>query len=158
MSSNYFLFVKVKKQNTFLSIYKCIQIVRYRPWGPPTLLHNWYPVFSGGKAAGAWRWQPALSSAENNERVESHLFSPLWVFVVCCMENFTFYFTEIIRFSESVNRKDLTQLLNQPLHIYKIYKLLHTKTLKTLRHVSVLRPSSDSYIFLVKITLEIVTY
>ena len=34
---------------------------------------------------------------------------------------------------------------------------LHIKTLKTLRHVSVLRPASRSYIFLAKVTLEIVT-
>jgi hypothetical protein len=26
-----------------------------RPWGPPSLLYNGYRVFSGGKAAGAWR-------------------------------------------------------------------------------------------------------
>jgi len=52
----------------------------------------------------------------------------------------------------------VTQLLHQPLHIYKIYKNLHIKTLKTLRHVSALRPSSGSYIFLAKVTLEIVTY
>ena len=25
-----------------------------RPWGPPSLLHNGYRVFPGGKAAGAW--------------------------------------------------------------------------------------------------------
>jgi len=43
-------------------------------------------------------------------------------------------------------------------HIHKIYKILHIKTLKTLRHVSVLRPSSGSYIFLAKVTLEIVAY
>jgi len=36
--------------------------------------------------------------------------------------------------------------------------LLHIKTLKTLRHVSVLRPSSGSCIFLAKVTLETVTY
>jgi len=52
----------------------------------------------------------------------------------------------------------VTQLLHQPLHIYKIYKIVHIKTLKTLRHVSVLRPPSGSYIFLAKVTLEIVTY
>jgi len=52
----------------------------------------------------------------------------------------------------------VTQLLHQPLHIYKIYNILHIKTLKTLLHVSVLRPSSGSYIFLAKVTLEIVTY
>jgi len=34
---------------------------------------------------------------------------------------------------------------------------LHIKTLKTLRHVSVLRPSSGNYIFHAKVTLEIVT-
>jgi len=51
----------------------------------------------------------------------------------------------------------VTQSLHQPLHIHKIYKILHIKTLKTLRRVSVLRPSSGSYIFLAKVTLEIVT-
>jgi hypothetical protein len=44
------------------------------------------------------------------------------------------------------------------IYIYKIYKILHIKTLKTLRHISVLRPSSGSYMFLAKVTLEIVTY
>jgi len=38
-------------------------------------------------------------------------------------------------------------------HIQK----LHIKPLKLLRHVSVLRPSSGSYIFLAKVTLKIVT-
>jgi hypothetical protein len=47
----------------------------------------------------------------------------------------------------------VTQLLYQPMHIYKIYKTLHIKTLKTLQHVSVLRPSSGSYNFLAKVTL-----
>ena len=28
---------------------------RDRPWGPPSLLYDWYRVFPGGKAAGAWR-------------------------------------------------------------------------------------------------------
>ena len=27
-----------------------------RPWCPPILLHNWYCVFPGGKAAGTWHW------------------------------------------------------------------------------------------------------
>jgi len=40
-----------------------------------------------------------------------------------------------------------TQLLHQPLHICKIYKILHIKTFKKLRHVLVLRPSSGSCIF-----------
>jgi hypothetical protein len=29
-----------------------------RPWGPPSLLHNVYRVFPGGKAAGTWCWPP----------------------------------------------------------------------------------------------------
>ena len=33
------------------------------PWGPPSLLHNGYRVFPGGKAAGAWRWTPTLQLA-----------------------------------------------------------------------------------------------
>ena len=40
-----------------------------------------------------------------------------------------------------------TQLLYQLLNIYKIY------TLKTLRHVSVLGPSSGSHIVIAKVTL-----
>jgi len=44
----------------------------------------------------------------------------------------------------------VTQLLYQPLHIY--IKFTH-KTLKTLRHVSVPRPSSGSHIVLAKVTL-----
>jgi len=47
---------------------------------------------------------------------------------------------------------------NHRTYIKFIKFFLHIKTLKTLRHVSVLRPSSESYIFLAKVTLEIVTY
>ena len=32
-----------------------------RPWGPHSLLYNGYRVFPGGKAVGAWRWQPTPS-------------------------------------------------------------------------------------------------
>jgi hypothetical protein len=34
-----------------------VEIFRTRPdlpWGPTRLLHNWYRVFPGGKATGAW--------------------------------------------------------------------------------------------------------
>ena len=34
-----------------------------QPWGRPSPLYNGYPVFPGGKAAGAWRWPPTTSSA-----------------------------------------------------------------------------------------------
>jgi len=49
----------------------------------------------------------------------------------------------------------VTQLFYQPLHIYKFIKFTHKtiKTLKTLQHVSVLGPSSGSYIILAKVTL-----
>jgi len=44
-----------------------------QPWGPPSLLYNGYRVFPGGKAAGAWRWPPTLSSAQVKERVQLYL-------------------------------------------------------------------------------------
>jgi len=40
-----------------------------RPWGPPSLLYIGYRVFSGVKAAGAWRWPPTPPSAEVKGRV-----------------------------------------------------------------------------------------
>jgi hypothetical protein len=61
-----------------------------RPWGPPSLLYNGYRVFPGGKAAGAWRWPPTLSSAQVKERVELYLYStsgPSWP---CYRLNITF--------------------------------------------------------------------
>jgi len=45
-------------------------------WGPPNLLYNGYRVFPEGKAAGASRWPPTLSSTEVKERVELYLYSP----------------------------------------------------------------------------------
>jgi hypothetical protein len=40
-----------------------------RPGGPPSLLYNGYRVFSGGKAAGVWRWPPIPQlSAEVEEK------------------------------------------------------------------------------------------
>jgi len=38
-------------------------------------------------------------------------------------------------------------------YIYKIYEIYTLKHKKRLRHISVLRPSSGSYIFLAKVTL-----
>ena len=47
-----------------------------RSWGPPSLPYSGYRVFSGGKAARAWRWSPTSSSAEVKELVEPYLYSP----------------------------------------------------------------------------------
>ena len=44
--------------------------------GPPSLLYNGYWVFHGGKAAGAWLWQPTLCSADVKERLELYFYSP----------------------------------------------------------------------------------
>jgi len=46
-----------------------------RLWGPPSLLYNRYRIFPGGKAAGAWRWQPTPSSAGVKERVELYIYA-----------------------------------------------------------------------------------
>ena len=72
------------------------------------------------------------------------------------MSQFTSCSTTPCKFLATNN--SVSQLLHQTMHIYKIYKILHIKRLKTLRHVSVLRPSSGSYNFLANVTLEIVTY
>jgi len=37
---------------------------------------------------------PPPSSAEVKERVELYIYSPLWDFVACSRENFTFYLYE----------------------------------------------------------------
>jgi len=61
---------------------------------------------------------------------------------------------------ETKSRKinQVTQLFYQPLHFYKFIKF-KPKTLKTLRHISVLWPSSGSYSYIVlaKVTLIKVT-
>jgi hypothetical protein len=45
-----------------------------RNCGPPSLLYSVYRVFTGGKAAGAWRSPPTLTSAEIKETV--YLYTP----------------------------------------------------------------------------------
>ena len=48
-----------------------------RPWGPPSLLYNGYPVFPRGKAAGGWCWpHTPIFSAEVLNRVELYLYPP----------------------------------------------------------------------------------
>ena len=63
--------------------------MRTRPdlsWGPPSLLHNEYRVFPGGKAAGGRSLPPTPSLAEVKERVRLHIYSPyeLSWFVLGC--------------------------------------------------------------------------
>ena len=56
----------------------CDEIFRFRPdwlWDPPSLLHNGYRVYPGGKAAGAWRWPPTPHSGEVKERVDLYIYS-----------------------------------------------------------------------------------
>jgi hypothetical protein len=48
-----------------------------RPWGPPSLLHNGYRVFPGGKVRPGRDADPSPpSSAEVKNRVELYLYSP----------------------------------------------------------------------------------
>jgi len=48
-----------------------------RPWGPPSLLYNWYQVFPGGKERLGRDADPSPpSSADGHERVELYLYSP----------------------------------------------------------------------------------
>ena len=48
-----------------------------RPWGPPSLLHNGYRVFFGGKERPGRDADPSPpSSAVGHERVELNLYSP----------------------------------------------------------------------------------
>jgi hypothetical protein len=55
---------------------------------------QWVPgLFSGGKAAGAWRWPstPIYHRGHGTSRAITLL--PLWAFVACYRVNFTFTFT-----------------------------------------------------------------
>jgi hypothetical protein len=47
-----------------------------RPWGPPSLLCNRYPVFHGVKATGAWCWPPNPSYRRGREWEELYPYSP----------------------------------------------------------------------------------
>ena len=46
------------------------------PSDPPRLLYNWYRVFTGVKAARAWRWPSTSSCVQVKETVQLHLYSP----------------------------------------------------------------------------------
>ena len=53
-----------------------------RPWGPPTILYNWYRVsVQGVKQPRAWGWPPTPSGAGVKEKVELYLYflsGPSW--------------------------------------------------------------------------------
>jgi len=43
------------------------------PWGPPSLMYNWYRLsYPGSKAAKQWSLSATISRAEVKERVELH--------------------------------------------------------------------------------------
>ena len=46
------------------------------PSDPPSLLYNWYRVFTRVKAAGAWSWPPTSSCVQVKETVQLHLYYP----------------------------------------------------------------------------------
>jgi len=55
------------------------EVFRSRPdrlWGPSSLLHIGYQVFSGGKVPRAWRWPPTPYNAEVKEGVELYHYAP----------------------------------------------------------------------------------
>jgi hypothetical protein len=64
-----------------------------RLWGPPSLLYSGYRVFSGGKAAGAWRWPLTPIYRRGLRKSRAIHLLPLWAFLACSRENFTFTFT-----------------------------------------------------------------
>jgi hypothetical protein len=54
------------------------KVFRTRPdrhWCPPRLLYNGYRVYTGGRAAEAWRWPPKPSNVEVKERVYLFVYS-----------------------------------------------------------------------------------
>jgi len=78
--------------------------------------------------------------------------------VLCCIATIYLVHTAFFHMHSSqsfavvVILNSITQLLYQLLHIYKVF-IKFTQTLKTLRHVSVLGPSSGSHIVPAKVTL-----
>jgi hypothetical protein len=60
-----------------------------RPWGPPSLLHNGYRVFHGGKAAGAWHWPPTSIACWGWRKSRAIHLLPLWAFMACYRVNVT---------------------------------------------------------------------
>ena len=56
------------------------------PLGPtqPPVLYNGYRVFTGGKAAGAWRWPPTRILRRGWRKSRAIHLLPFWAFVACC--------------------------------------------------------------------------
>ena len=76
------------------------EIFRTRPdlsWGSPSLLYNGYRDFPGDKAAGACRWPPTPIYRRGWRKSRVIHLLPLWAFVGCSRESFTFTFTFFVR-------------------------------------------------------------